>query len=59
MYDPITHLPLKYDTDGHPVTDDKSGGVEYFTLGTDGTIPATNGQDADDTTDNETEDPPF
>lgn len=34
MYDPITGLPNKFDSDGHPVTDDKSCGIEYFTVGT-------------------------
>jgi len=33
MYDRQTGLPLKYDRDGKPVVDDKSGGIEYFTLG--------------------------
>ena len=47
MYDPITHLPIKYDPDGRPVTDDKAGGIEYFTVGTTGT----NGTDSN-TTDN-------
>lgn len=34
MYDPLTGLPYKYDRDGKPILDDKSGGVEYFTVGT-------------------------
>ncbi len=33
MFDPITGKPFKFDRDGRPITDDKSGGVEYFTLG--------------------------
>ena len=32
-YDPISGKPLFYDKDGKPVIDDKSGGVEYFTIG--------------------------
>lgn len=34
MYDSITGKPLKYDQDGHPITDYKSGGIEYFAVGT-------------------------
>ena len=34
-FDPSTGLPLFHDKDGKPVLDDKTGGVEYFTLGTD------------------------
>lgn len=37
MYDPVTHKPYKFDKDGKPVVDDKSGGVEFFTLGCDNT----------------------
>lgn len=33
-YDPTTGLALYLDRDGKPVIDDKSGGVEYFTIGT-------------------------
>lgn len=34
-YDPISRLPLKYDKrSGEAIIDDKSGGVEYFTIGT-------------------------
>lgn len=33
MYDPVTGKPYKFDKDGKPVVDDKSGGIEYFTLG--------------------------
>jgi hypothetical protein len=32
-YDSITGLPMFYDKDGKPDTDDKSGGLEYFTIG--------------------------
>ena len=32
-YDPITGIPYQLDKDGKPVIDDKSGGVEYFTVG--------------------------
>ena len=32
-YDSVTGLPFKVDKDGKPVVDDKSGGVEYFTIG--------------------------
>lgn len=32
-YDSVTGLPFQVDKDGRPVVDDKSGGVEYFTLG--------------------------
>lgn len=32
-YDRITGLPLFLDKDGKPNVDDKSGGVEYFTIG--------------------------
>jgi hypothetical protein len=32
-YDPLTGLPMFHDKDGKPNTDDKSGGVEYFTIG--------------------------
>ena len=34
MYDVTSGKPLKYDKDGRPDTDDKSGGVEFFWLGT-------------------------
>lgn len=34
MYDPTSGKPLKYDKDGRPDVDDKSGGIEYFYLGT-------------------------
>lgn len=34
MFDPISGKPLKYDKDGRPELDDKSGGVEYFWIGT-------------------------
>lgn len=34
MYDPVTGLPNKLDRDGRPVLDDKSGGIEFFTVGT-------------------------
>lgn len=34
MYDPITGYPKSYnDKDGTPILDDKSGGIEYFTIG--------------------------
>ena len=33
-YDSKTGLPYQVDKDGRPVVDDKSGGVEYFTVGT-------------------------
>ena len=32
-YDSVTGLPFQTDKDGRPVVDDKSGGVEYFTVG--------------------------
>lgn len=32
-YDPKSGEPLFFDRDGRPVIDDKSGGVEYFTVG--------------------------
>ena len=32
-YDSVTGLPFQTDKDGRPVVDDKSGGVEYFTIG--------------------------
>lgn len=32
-YDPITGQPFNFDRDGKPIIDDKSGGVEYFTVG--------------------------
>jgi DNA primase len=32
-YDPTTGLPYQVDKDGDPVLDDKSNGVEYFTIG--------------------------
>ncbi len=35
LFDEITGLPLKYDKDGNPIVDDKSGGTEYFYIGTD------------------------
>ncbi len=35
MFDEITGLPLKYDKDGNPIVDDKSGGTEYFLIGVD------------------------
>ena len=34
-YDRITGLPIYLDKDGNPVIDDKSSGVEYFTIGDD------------------------
>lgn len=33
-FDSITGLPLFYDKEGKPNIDDKSGGVEFFTIGT-------------------------
>jgi hypothetical protein len=33
-YDSVTGLPLYFDKDGNSNIDDKSGGVEYFTIGT-------------------------
>lgn len=33
MYDPISRKPIKHTKDGDAVFDDKSGGVEYFTVG--------------------------
>ncbi len=34
-YDPVSRLPIKYDKKtGDPIIDDKSGGIEYFTIGT-------------------------
>ena len=36
-YDPVTGLPCDLDKDGQPVIDDKSAGIEYFTIG-DGTF---------------------
>lgn len=33
MYDPNTGQPYRFDKDGKPVIDDKSGGIEYFTVG--------------------------
>ena len=38
MYDPKSGKPRKYDNDGKPDLDDKSGGVEYFWIGN---IPVT------------------
>jgi hypothetical protein len=32
-YDPISNTPLYFDKDGNPDIDDKSNGVEYFTVG--------------------------
>ena len=32
-YDPLTGLPMFHDKDGKPDIDDKSGGLEYFTIG--------------------------
>jgi hypothetical protein len=32
-YDPITRRPAFFDKDGNPEIDNKTGGVEYFTLG--------------------------
>ncbi|GAP73063.1 hypothetical protein SAMD00024442_6_13 [Candidatus Symbiothrix dinenymphae] len=32
-YDPLTGLPMYHDKEGKPDIDDKSGGVEYFTIG--------------------------
>ena len=37
-YDRLTGLPCDLDRDGQPVIDDKSGGIEYFTVG-DGSRP--------------------
>jgi len=34
LYDDMSGKPLKYDNDGRPELDDKSGGVEYFYIGT-------------------------
>lgn len=34
-YDSKTGLPFQVDKDGRPIVDDKSGGVEYFTVGID------------------------
>lgn len=39
LYDPISGLALRYDKDGQPIEDDKSGGVEYVTLSRPGTAP--------------------
>ncbi|MGL4519604.1 MAG: CHC2 zinc finger domain-containing protein [Phocaeicola sp.] len=33
-YDKVTGKPHHYDKDGRPIIDDKSGGIEYFTVGT-------------------------
>jgi hypothetical protein len=34
MYDPVTKVPMKFDKkDSHPITDDKTGGKEYITIG--------------------------
>lgn len=33
-YDKVTGKPFQFDKDGRPVVDDKAGGVEYFTVGT-------------------------
>ncbi len=33
MYDKTSGQPFKFDRDGRPVIDDKSGGIEYFTVG--------------------------
>ena len=59
LYDPITHLPLKFDSDGKPVTDDKSGGVEYFCIGTSGTVTGDNDTDTGNTGSDDNEEPPF
>ncbi|MDR1198355.1 MAG: DNA primase [Prevotellaceae bacterium] len=32
-YDPVTGIAFQFDKDGQPIDDDKSGGVEYFTIG--------------------------
>lgn len=32
MFDSVTGKPCTYDRDGKPVIDDKSGGIEYFTV---------------------------
>ena len=34
-YDSVTGLPMYFDKEGNPNVDDKSGGVEYFTIGSD------------------------
>jgi len=33
MYDPATGQPYKFDRDGKPITDIKSGGIEFFCVG--------------------------
>lgn len=33
MFDSVTGNPCRYDQDGKPVVDDKSGGLEFFTVG--------------------------
>jgi hypothetical protein len=43
-YDPVTGIAFQFDADGQPVIDDKSGGVEYFTIG-DGAFAATDEND--------------
>jgi hypothetical protein len=45
-YDPVTGIPFQTDKDGQPVIDDKSGGVEYFTIG-DNTFASTGAGDLD------------
>ena len=50
-YDSLTKEPYNRDKDGRPVIDDKSGGVEYFTIGLEkgGTIkPSIDGVDGVD-----------
>ena len=60
LYDPATGLPLKYDHDGHPILDDKSSGIEYFTIAPAKDNPETgkDKQEQDPTTD-EDPDAPF
>ena len=38
-YDPVSGLPMFFDQDGKPDLDDKSNGLEYFTIGEKGSIP--------------------
>lgn len=38
-YDSVSGLPMYSDQDGKPYLDDKSNGLEYFTIGEKGSIP--------------------
>jgi hypothetical protein len=57
-YDPVTGIPFQTDKDGQPVIDDKSGGVEYFTIGNDA-FASVAGDDFDVLAQPVTKKPPF